>query len=86
MEDHKNGWSFVTLFIRFYAFSNVFIKMIEVTKREAFARELKMLINKYSLENDSDTPDFILTEHLIQSLELFHQTSNMRRSWYSDDR
>jgi hypothetical protein len=60
--------------------------MIEITKREAFARELKKLINKYSLENDSDTPDFILTEHLIQTLELFHQTSNMRRGWYSDDR
>jgi hypothetical protein len=60
--------------------------MIEVTKREAFARELKKLINKYSLEGVSDTPDFILAEHLLRSLELFHQTTNVRKSWYSDDR
>jgi hypothetical protein len=60
--------------------------MIEVTKREAFARELKQLINKYSLEGGSDTPDFILAEHLLRSLELFHQTTNVRKSWYSDDR
>lgn len=60
--------------------------MIEVTKREAFARELKQLINKYSLEDGSDTPDFILAEHLIRSLELFHLSTNVRKSWYSDDR
>jgi hypothetical protein len=60
--------------------------MIEVTKREAFARELKQLINKYSLEGGSDTPDFILAEHLIRSLELFHLSTNVRKSWYSDDR
>jgi hypothetical protein len=60
--------------------------MIEITKREAFARELKQLINKYSLENISDTPDFILAEHLIRSLELFHLSTNVRRNWYFDDR
>jgi len=61
-------------------------QMIEVTKREAFARELTKLINRYSLEGGSDTPDFILAEYLIRSLELFHQTTNVRKSWYSDDR
>ena len=60
--------------------------MIEVTKREAFARELKQLINKYSLEGGSDTPDFILAEHLIRSLELFNISTNVRKNWYSDDR
>jgi hypothetical protein len=60
--------------------------MIEVTKREAFARELTQLINRYSLEGGSDTPDFILAEHLIRSLELFHMTTNVRRNWYYDDR
>jgi hypothetical protein len=61
-------------------------QMIEVTKREAFARELTQLINRYSLELGSDTPDFILAEHLIRSLELFHLSTNVRRNWYSDDR
>jgi len=61
-------------------------QMIEVTKREAFARELKQLINKYSLEGGSDTPDFILAEHLIRSLELFNISTNVRKNWYSDER
>ena len=61
-------------------------QMIEVTKREAFARELKQLINKYSLEGGSDTPDFILAEHLIRSLELFNISTNVRKNWYCDER
>jgi hypothetical protein len=60
--------------------------MIEITKREAFARELKQLINKYSLEGGSDTPDFILAEHLIRSLELFNISTNVRKKWYCDER
>jgi hypothetical protein len=60
--------------------------MIEITKREAFARELKQLINKYSLEGGSDTPDFILAEHLIRSLELFNISTNVRKNWYCDER
>ena len=62
------------------------MNQLEVTKREAFARELTQLINRYSLELGSDTPDFILAEHLIRSLELFHLSTNVRRNWYFDDR
>ena len=62
------------------------MNQLEVTKREAFARELTQLINRYSLELGSDTPDFILAEHLIRSLELFHLSTNVRRNWYYDDR
>jgi hypothetical protein len=33
-----------------------------------FREELEHLINKYSLENGSNTPDFVLAEYLTQCL------------------
>ena len=36
-----------------------------------FKKELCELLNKYSKENESDTPDFILAEYLIGSLKVF---------------
>ena len=37
-----------------------------------FELELTRLINKHSLENQSNTPDFILAEYLVASLEAFN--------------
>jgi hypothetical protein len=34
-------------------------------RMESFVKELEQLINKYSMENLSDTPDFILAQHLL---------------------
>jgi hypothetical protein len=62
------------------------MQQLEVTKREAIIRELTKLINRYSLENGSDTPDWILAEHMLRSLELFDLTIKARTRWYSDDR
>ena len=36
-----------------------------------FRRELKELINKYSLENRSDTNDFLLSDYLVLCLDNF---------------
>jgi len=47
-----------------------------------FKKELTFIINKYSLENDSDTPDFILAEYLISCLESFNKSCNKRSEWY----
>jgi len=47
-----------------------------------FIQELRDLINKQSLENSSDTPDFILAEYLNGCLELFNQTMVKREKWY----
>ena len=38
---------------------------------EGFRKELEQLINKYSLENKSDTPDFILAAYLVRCLEAY---------------
>ena len=47
-----------------------------------FQKELEFLINKYSLESGSDTPDFILAEYLNGCLVNFNQTLKVREKWY----
>lgn len=47
-----------------------------------FREELRMLINKHSLEIGSHTPDFILADYLVACLDLFDLTSNAREARY----
>lgn len=47
-----------------------------------FEQELEQLINRYSKENRSNTPDFILAEYLCRCLENFNQTIASRAAWY----
>lgn len=47
-----------------------------------FREELETLINKHSLENGSNTPDFILAEYLCQCLMVFDTTVLSRENWY----
>jgi len=47
-----------------------------------FLSELEGLINKYSKENDSDTPDFILAKYLENCLNNFSEAVNAREKWY----
>lgn len=54
----------------------------EPVKREPFLRALEGLINSYSMENKSNTPDFILAEHLISSLTNLEQTIKERDKWW----
>lgn len=48
-------------------------------------KELEHLINCMSLENGSDTPDFILAEYLHQCLEAFDAATRRREEWYSPE-
>jgi hypothetical protein len=52
----------------------------------SFKSELRNLINKYSKENDSDTPDFILADHMMRCLRNFNITMESREKWYSRNR
>ena len=45
-------------------------------------KELSELLNKHSLENESNTPDFVLAEYLIDCLEAFDKATNIRTWWY----
>jgi hypothetical protein len=47
-----------------------------------FKKELESLINKYSKENDSNTPDFILAQYMSDSLGAFDKAVRSRESWY----
>jgi hypothetical protein len=47
-----------------------------------FEKELEILINRYSKENDSDTPDFILAKYLNECLDNFSAAVKQREEWY----
>lgn len=47
---------------------------------DKFYTELRELINRYSKENGSDTPDFVLAEYLNQSLKIFDYAVRYRES------
>ena len=49
---------------------------------EKFKKELEELINKNSMENESNTPDFILAEYLTECLLTFNETQKKRNNWY----
>lgn len=47
-----------------------------------FRKELTDLINRCSLENESNTPDFILAEYIMRCLENWTETTKHREDWY----
>jgi hypothetical protein len=47
-----------------------------------FQIELEQLINKHSVESESNTPDFILAEYLGNCLNIFNIAIMRRESWY----
>lgn len=47
-----------------------------------FEQELMALINRHSMENGSDTPDFLLARYLVACLETFHSIVMRREEWY----
>ena len=47
-----------------------------------FEHRLTALLNEYSLENQSNTPDFILAAYVIQSVENFNAATKQREEWY----
>ena len=50
--------------------------------KDEFQRELETLINRYSKENGSNTPDFILSDYLGCCLANFDRFVNWREEWY----
>lgn len=48
----------------------------------SFKSELIYLINKYSKENDSNTPDFILANYIEGCLDNFNKAIYQREEWH----
>jgi hypothetical protein len=49
---------------------------------QAFKEELITLINRHSMENGSDTPDFILADYLVDCLRAWTRGIAARETWY----
>lgn len=49
---------------------------------KTFEQELSALINRFSKENDSNTPDFILAEYMQGALDAFTKAVVRREEWY----
>ena len=50
-----------------------------------FEKELSSLINRYSMENGSNTPDYILARYLVKCLENYNDAVCTRNCWYGTD-
>lgn len=48
----------------------------------SFIKELETLLNRHSLENQSNTPDFILAKYLKGCLDVYVSAIQERDSWY----
>lgn len=48
---------------------------------KTFEQELEYIINKHSLENASNTPDFILAGYLMACLRAWNIHINKRSEW-----
>lgn len=54
----------------------------EINKVINFRNELGALINKYSKDNESNTPDFILARFIEGCLTAYTQTVFAREKWF----
>ena len=50
-----------------------------------FEQELRSLINRHSVENASNSPDFILAQFLQGCLSTFDTAIQQRETWYGRD-
>jgi len=48
-----------------------------------FRKELQDIINKNSLENGSNTPEFILAEYLVDCLNAFDKATSKRTAYFN---
>ncbi len=51
-------------------------------ERPGLAAELRNAINRYSAENASNTPDFILADYMIGCLDAYNTAVSRRGQWY----
>lgn len=50
-----------------------------------FTKELQSLLNRYSKENNSNTPDFILASYIENCLIAWNVGVQQREAWYGRD-
>ena len=50
-----------------------------------FQKALETLINRHSMENASNTPDFLLAEFLVNCLRAFNLASEQKEKWFAKE-
>lgn len=56
--------------------------MIDEPKRAELLKKLESLVNRLSLENESDTPDWILARYMVGCLDTFDACVRERDRWF----
>ena len=51
--------------------------------RQSFQNALRGLINSYSMENESDTPDYVLAQYVLGCLNAFTAATRERDRWHN---
>jgi len=51
-------------------------------EEDTLEHKLSQLLNFFSSENGSNTPDFILALYMIECLKAFNNAVNHRETWY----
>lgn len=54
----------------------------EIEKQQDFRDEIRTVLNRYSMENGSNTPDFVLAKFLKNCLHTFDLAVKERDNWY----
>lgn len=53
-----------------------------IAGKDQFRNKLCELLNYFSMENESSTPDFILAKYLSDCLDAFDRATLARSAWY----
>jgi hypothetical protein len=53
----------------------------DVDPYHAFKADLASVINSHSIENRTDTPDFILAEMIVEHLKAFEHATHAKKHW-----
>jgi hypothetical protein len=56
--------------------------MVGTKPQSKFETDLIQVLNANRKENESNTPDFILANYLIDCLKTFNKASKRREQWY----
>lgn len=47
-----------------------------------FGHALSGLLNQYGIDNELDTPDFILSKYIVQMLKILKKETKSRKLWF----
>lgn len=53
-----------------------------LSDKPAFVIELEDLINKHSMEDESNTPDYLLAAYLRECMAIWARYTQLRDKWY----